>query len=234
MSPTDSWMTRRQSLRPARSRRRGSCRLALFALFAAVSIAPNTGARPRWSEQDAQAWFDKQPWLVGSNYIPANAINQLEMWQAASFDPQRIDLELGWAESLGMNTMRVFLHDLLWLQDPSGFKGRIDTFLTIADRHHIRPLFVLFDSVWDPSPHLGQQHPPVPGVHNSGWVQSPGAVTLVNAGEYPRLKAYVQGVVGAFAKDGRILGWDIWNEPATGGVMAAIGWGRRPRTRINA
>lgn len=179
--------------------------------------------RTRWTEKQANEWYAKQPWLVGSNYIPATAINELEMWQADTFDPKRIDLELGWAESLGMNTMRVFLHDLLWKQDPEGFKKRIDTFLTIAQKHHIRPLFVLFDSVWDPKPHLGKQHAPVPGVHNSGWLQSPGAAALSDPGQYPRLEAYVKGVVGAFAKDDRVLGWDVWNEPdnTNGGSYAA-------------
>jgi Cellulase (glycosyl hydrolase family 5) len=167
----------------------------------------------RWTEAKANAWYQAQPWLVGSNFIPSNAINELEMWQADSFDPQEIDKELGWAEGLGMNTMRVFLHDLLWQQDAPGFKKRIDTFLAISAKHHIRPLFVLFDSCWDPFPKLGPQHPPIPGVHNSGWVQSPGATALVDSSTYPRLKVYVQGVVGAFANDPRILGWDLWNEP---------------------
>jgi len=167
----------------------------------------------RWTDKAASDWYDQQPWLVGSNYIPATAINELEMWQASSFDPQRIDKELGWAESLGLNTMRVFLHDLLWQQDPEGFKKRVDTFLTIAQKHKIRPLFVLFDSCWDPNPKLGKQHAPAPGVHNSGWVQSPGAAALKDPGQYQRLEGYVKGVVGAFAKDKRILGWDVWNEP---------------------
>ena len=135
------------------------------------------------------------------------------MWQAETFDPKRIDLELGWAEGLGMNTMRVFLHDLLWQQDNAGFKKRIDTFLTISAKHHIRPLFVLFDSCWDPNPKLGPQPPPRPGVHNSRWVQSPGEHGLMDPKEEPRLKAYVTGVVAAFADDSRVLGWDIWNEP---------------------
>ena len=190
-------------------------RLLVLLMVLAGAFSPAALARSRWSEQAAQAWYGKQPWLVGSNYIPASAINQLEMWQADTFDPHRIELELGWAESLGMNTMRVFLHDLLWQQDPHGFTRRIDSYLTIADRHHIKTLFVLFDSVWDPSPHLGQQHAPVPGVHNSGWVQSPGAVTLADPGDYPRLEAYVTGVVGEFAHDPRILGWDVWNEPTS-------------------
>ena len=168
-----------------------------------------------WSEQKANEWYAQQPWLVGSNYIPKSAINELEMWQEATFDPAQIDRELGWAEAMGMNTMRVFLHDLLWQQDADGFRKRIDQFLAIAARHHIRPLFVLFDSCWDPLPRLGAQHAPVPGVHNSGWVQSPGAKALADSSQYSRLKEYVQGVVGAFAKDDRILGWDVWNEPGS-------------------
>jgi glycosyl hydrolase family 10 len=170
----------------------------------------------RWTEKAAADWYAKQPWLVGSNYIPATAINELEMWQAETFDARRIDLELGWAESIGLNTMRVFLHDLLWQQDSEGFRKRIDTFLEIAAKHNIKPVFVLFDSCWDPNPHLGKQHAPVPGVHNSGWVQSPGAKALQDPSQYPRLEAYVKGVVGAFAKDGRVLAWDVWNEPDNG------------------
>ncbi len=181
---------------------------ALFTLAAAP-----VEARERWTAKQANAWYEHQPWLVGSNYTPASAINQLEMWQAATWDPKRIDYELGLAHGIGMNTMRVFLHDQLWEQDPEGFKRRIAEFLTIAAKHKIRPLFVLFDSCWDPKPQLGPQHPPIPGVHNSGWVQSPGLPGLRDKARYPKYRAYVAGVVGAFAKDDRILGWDLWNEP---------------------
>jgi hypothetical protein len=170
---------------------------------------------PRWTEQKANAWYAQQPWLVGSNYVPKSAINQMEMWQEATFDPAEIDKEFSWAEAMGMNTMRVFLHDLLWQQDSAGFRKRMDQFLAIAARHRIRPMFVLFDSCWDPLPHLGPQRPPIPGVHNSGWVQSPGAAALADPSQYPRLKAYVRDVVGAFAKDERILAWDVWNEPGS-------------------
>jgi hypothetical protein len=189
--------------------------------FLAISASAQAS---RWSEAQANQWYKQQPWLVGSNYIPANAINELEMWQADTFDPQEIDKELGWAEGLGMNTMRVFLHDLLWQQDAAGFQKRIDTFLSVASRHHIRPLFVLFDSCWDPNPKLGPQHPPIPGVHNSGWVQSPGAKALTDLAQEPRLRAYVEGVVGAFANDPRILGWDVWNEPSNtnGGAYGRV------------
>jgi len=182
-------------------------------LFLLLVATASFGQSPRWTEEQANAWYQQQPWLVGSDYIPADAINQLEMWQAETFDPKEIDKELGWAEAIGMNTMRVFLHDLLWKQDPDGFKKRLDEFLAISARHHIRPMLVLFDSCWNPRPKLGPQHKPAPGVHNSGWVQSPGARALADSSQYPRLKAYTVGIVGAFANDKRILAWDLWNEP---------------------
>lgn len=190
--------------------------LVALVQLALLALSPAFAAE-RWTEQQAHEWYNRQAWLVGANYIPANAINQLEMWQADSFDPATIDKELGWAQAIGMNTMRVYLHNLLWEQDAKGFKQRIDAFLTIAAKHGIKPIFVLFDSCWDPEPKLGPQHPPIPGVHNSGWVQAPGRARLEDASQYPKLREYVQGVVGAFAKDSRILAWDVWNEPDNDG-----------------
>jgi len=192
----------------------GSTILGLFVFVCGASASPQGKTAPaRWSAERAKAWYAKQPWLVGSNYIPATASNELEMWQAETFDPKRIDLELSWAESIGLNTMRVFLHDLLWKQDAAGFSKRLDEFLAICAKHHIRPLLVLFDSVWDPNPKLGPQAPPRPGVHNSRWLQSPGAKALEDRSEYPRLETYVRGVVGKFGRDERVLAWDVWNEP---------------------
>ena len=192
--------------------------LFLTVMFSCLVAAPvaliaqdTTG---RWSAQQAHDWYAKQPWLVGANFVPSDAINELEMFQAATFNPKLIDKELGMAEGIGMNTMRVFLQDQLWQQDAKGFTERLDVFLGIAAKHHIKPLLVLFDSCWETNPHLGPQHPPIPGIHNSGWVQSPGKERLMNKNVQPQLEAYVKGVVGAFAKDDRVLGWDIWNEPA--------------------
>lgn len=195
--------------------RRTLPRILTLVAFAVLLVPQFAVAAPRdrWPEAQANAWYQQQPWLVGSNYIPAYAINQLEMWQAETFDAARIDKELGWAQKLGMNTMRVFLHDLLWEQDAPGFQKRIDTFLAVCAKHRIRPMFVIFDSCWDPFPHLGKQKAPTPGVHNSGWVQSPGAKALEDPRQLPRLEAYVKGLIGAFADDKRVLAWDLWNEP---------------------
>jgi hypothetical protein len=194
-----------------RSSGRTFVRVTVLIFVFSVSLTAQTS---RWSAEKAKSWYDQQPWLVGSNYVPEDAINELEMWQAQTFNPAEIDKEMGWAENIGMNTMRVFLHDLVWQENPEQFRKRIDDFLQITSRHHIKPMFVLFDSVWDPLPKLGVQHPPIPGVHNSGWVQSPGRAALTDPNQESRLKAYVVGVIGAFANDARVLGWDVWNEPS--------------------
>lgn len=166
-----------------------------------------------WSKARARAWADSTGWLVGSNFAPSTAVNQLEMWQPATFDRRAIDRELGYAESLGFNTMRVFLHHLLWEQDSVGFLGRVDEFLAIAERHRIRPMLVLFDGVWDPYPRLGPQRAPIPHLHNSAWVQSPGVDVLRDTARHESLRGYVQGVVGRFRDDRRVLAWDVFNEP---------------------
>jgi hypothetical protein len=170
----------------------------------------------RWSEEKAAQWYQQQPWLVGGNFAPSTAINQLEMWQVETFDPNTIDRELGWAASLGMNTARVFLHDLLW-QDSEGFLKRVDAFLAIADKHHIRPMLVLFDSCWDPQPRLGRQRDPRPHVHNSGWVQGPSIDILKDPCRYDSLESYAKGVLTRFKDDPRILMWDLYNEPGNAG-----------------
>jgi hypothetical protein len=191
-------------------------RLALIALcllfVARTALAQREGPNP-WSPERIQKWYDDQPWLVGCNFIPSAAINQLEMWQPDTFVPKTIDRELGWAQSLGFNTVRVFLHNLPWHDDRDAFLKNIERFLAIADSHKIRPMLVFFDGVWDPDPQSGPQNRPRPGVHNSGWVQSPGRIVLADDAKQDVLRAYVQDVLRRFANDKRILAWDLFNEP---------------------
>jgi hypothetical protein len=186
-----------------------------WTLFLALSYClPGLATEPPWTTTRVNQWYEQQPWLVGSNFIPSTAVNELEMWQPDTFDLLTIDRELGWAQALGMNTMRVFLHNLLWKQDAQGFLSRMDQFLVVADKHHIRITFVLLDSVWDPNPQLGKQPAPTPHVHNSRWVQAPGADGLKDDSRWDaELKPYLVGVLRRFRDDKRVLMWDLMNEP---------------------
>jgi hypothetical protein len=186
--------------------------LLFLTAIAATATEPG-GASTPWPAEKANAWYRARPWLVGCNFSPSTAINQLEMWQAETFDPATIDRELGWAEQLGFTSVRVFLHHLPWQQDAEGFLNRIDHFLTLAHKHRIGVMLVLFDSCWDPDPKLGKQPTPKPGLHNSGWVQCPGRDFMAHPERLDELKPFVQGVIEHFRNDPRIDFWDLFNEP---------------------
>lgn len=166
-------------------------------------------------------------WVSGCDYIPSNAVNQLEMWQEETFSPDLIDKELGWAEDLGFNLMRVFLHHKLWEQDARGFKKRINRYLDIASSHGIRTMFVFLDDCWNETCETGPQPAPLRGVHNSGWCKDPGALYFGLCGSGVRyaedttailkvLEAYVKDILKEFKNDRRIHSWDLYNEPGGG------------------
>lgn len=176
----------------------------------AVAQVPLAGL---WSIEKANEWGAKQPWLVGANFSPSHASNQLEMWQAETWNPELIDKELGWAEDLGFNTVRVFLHYFPFRDDKEGFFKRIDQFLEISAKHKIKPMFIFFDDVWYPNPRAGRQPDVLPHVHNSNWVQCPGAEILLNEKRHMEVRPYVVETMTRYKNDARVLLWDLYNEP---------------------
>jgi hypothetical protein len=188
--------------------------LSIFILMALTAGMAFSQSPSQWSREKSNAWYKRAGWQSGCNYIPATAINSVEMWQKESFDPATIDKELGWAEELGFNTMRVFLNSLVWKNDHVGFRKRIDQYLTIAEKHQITTLFVFFDDCWNEESAIGKQPAPKPGIHNSGWVQDPARSLRKDSMKlYADLERYVKDVMEAFKKDTRVLGWDMYNEP---------------------
>jgi endo-1,4-beta-mannosidase len=188
----------------------------LFILM--LFVFTNTFSQSKiWTKEKANNWYKQQGWLVGADFLPSTAINQLEMWQAETFDASTIDKELGWAQSIGMNVMRVYLHDLAWKADATGFKKRMNTFLSIAAKHKIKIVFCVFDDCWNPDPAIGKQPEPKPGVHNSGWVRSPSMAVHNDSTQWQYLQQYVTDVLTSFKNDSRILMWDLYNEPDNSG-----------------
>ena len=173
----------------------------------------------KWPIEKANDWYAQHKWITGANFNPSSAINQLEMWQKSTFDPKTIDRELGYAESIGFNTMRVYLHSLAYKADSKGFKKRMDAYLEIADKHNIKTLFVFFDDCWNKVGYIGKQPEPKTGVHNSGWVQDPGDPMHKEEKNFPELEIYVKDVLKTFASDKRILMWDLYNEPGNSGKL---------------
>jgi Cellulase (glycosyl hydrolase family 5) len=187
--------------------------LFIILAFFYFNNLPAQNTRPVWSVEHANHWYAVQGWLRGCDFIPSTAINQLEMWQAETFDTATISRELGYAQSIGLNCMRVFLHHLAWQQDPAGFKNRMDQYLTIADKKNIKTIFVFFDDCWNETYHAGPQPAPKPGIHNSGWLRDPGKLFYDDSTLTDVLETYVKDVLKTYKNDRRILLWDLYNEP---------------------
>ncbi len=196
--------------------------LGLGALFSCAGNPPSsevTTSVPaeRWSIEQANDWAKQMGWLRGSNFTPSSAINQLEFWQEETFDSETINRELGWAADIGLNCMRVYLHHLAWEVDSSGFKKRVKEYLTIADSHQIKTIFVFFDDCWNPTYEAGKQPEPKIGIHNSGWVRDPGELLYTDSTLTPKLEIYVKDLLSTFKNDTRIALWDLYNEPGNSG-----------------
>lgn len=193
-------------------------KIIFFLIFYFSKI--NVTSAQQWSVDKANNYNAQLPWLVGCNFLPSTAVNQIEMWQAATWDAETIDKELAMAASIGFNTVRVYLHDLLYTHEREGFLMRVEEFIDICDKHGIRPLLVLFDDCHYSNPYIGEQPEPIPGTHNSGWLQSPGyyVTAAYERGTLDKetsrnLENYVKGILSYFDGDNRILAWDIYNEP---------------------
>jgi hypothetical protein len=215
----------------------------IFFLFLTIASA-GYSQRTQWSREKANQWAAENGWLRGCNFNPSTAINQLETWQAESFDARTIDRELGWAEGIGMNVMRVYLHHVAWQVDKEGFKKRMEDYLAISTKHGIKTIFVFFDDCWNPTYKAGKQPEPKIGVHNSGWVRDPGDLIFQDAALVKVLEAYVKDILTTFKEDKRIALWDLYNEPGNSGygnkslpLMKKVfewGWQIRPSQPLSA
>jgi len=170
----------------------------------------------RWTAERANEWYARQPWLLGANYVPSTAANDVEMWMKDTFDPETIRRELGYARDIGMNTVRVFLSYTVWKEEGQIFLDHFEEFLQIAADTGISVTPILFDDcAFDEGkdPFYGPQQDPEPGVANGRWVASPGYSVADDPTQTASCKAYVDAVISAYKDDERILMWDLYNEP---------------------
>ena len=184
--------------------------------------------RARWNTARAQAWWDEQPWICGFNFLPSTAVNFLEMWHPASFDAPTIRRELGWAAQVGFNALRTNLPFTVWQHDRDALLDQIEQLLAIAAELKLACVLCLFDDCEfsGAAPVYGPQGAPVPGVHNSRAIGSPGRQTVVDHRQRGALEAYVRSIIGRFGGDQRILFWDLYNEPGNPLIFGPDGYSR--------
>lgn len=112
-----------------------------------------------------------------------------------------------WAAGLGFSKLRVFLHIAPYMQNKDQFIKDIFSFLAVAKSRGVHVIPVLFDDCWKETWTDGAQPDPVPGLHNSQWVQCPGKVEIDEA----ILKNYVVDIISAFRNSETVVLWDLYN-----------------------
>ena len=170
--------------------------LAMILLFSSGPQAAEPHRTSRW---------------VGANYTPAGCVNAVQLWH--EFPAEVIQRELAAAkEHFGITSLRVYLHNIPFDAEKDRFLQRIEEFLALCDRHGIKPGFVFFDDCWNHEGITLRSRPPVKGRHNGRWAACPQDVQRTEE-KLPELKRYIQDVVRAHRRDGRVLWWEIYNEP---------------------
>ena len=174
---------------------------------------------------------------MGCNFLPSTAVNDIEMWQAATYDPKTIDRELGFAEGLGYNTVRVFLNFVVWKADPEGLKMHMADFLAIAARHRISVMFAPFGRLqFCGARGSGRASA---GTREGRTQQPMGLEPSAGHGhqshDMARGESLRQGHRPCIRRDPRVSVWDVYNEAGNSGlgekslplVEAAFAWARQ-------
>ncbi|NOX97778.1 MAG: cellulase family glycosylhydrolase [Nitrospirae bacterium] len=152
---------------------------------------------------NSENWQD----VHGANYIPSYARNSIEIWE--NFNPEVIDRELGYAQSLGLNSVRVWLDYRPYAHNPGLMLKRIEAFLCLCDKHKLTVILILFDSCGIEEKDLREKGE---NLHWKRWIKNPGYDYLFPE-HWDRFKKYIKDIVGTFLNDHRVLAWDVMNEP---------------------
>ena len=151
--------------------------------------------------------------LVGTNYTPAYAVNQVQFWH--DFRPDVVEKELAAAQAhFGISSLRVYLHNINFDEEKDLFLSNLEKFLKICEKHGIKPGFVFFDDCHRHSGiFLDKPTNPVKGWHNGRWAACPQDRDR-DPKDVHKFKPYIQEVIRAHRTDKRILWWEIFNEPS--------------------
>ena len=180
----------------------------------------------KWSKEKAWQWYNGKPLIVGFNFIPSNVINFVELWQNLGHDEimKNVDHEIDMAAELGLNSVRMKVPFFIWEHEHDSFMNNLEDLLCRLDKRGITMMPVFFSDCCVPidmykPPHLGKQPEPVKGYFGGSPVtpfdSTPrvGYIPEDDRDTWPKVEEFIREIVGKYAKDERILIWDIWNEP---------------------
>ncbi len=179
----------------------------------------------QWTKERIWEWYDARPWIRGCNYMPSDAISNIDMWQGLHFEErfETAKAELRLAADTGFNAIRIFLSYIVWKEEHDSFMERFERFLTLMDSFGIQAVVCLGDDCQVPRDnpysreHCGEQkfewgyHGGRKNSQHSTRNDEPGYWLIDDEPEL--VYSWVQEIIGRYKDDNRILIWDLYNEP---------------------
>jgi hypothetical protein len=156
--------------------------IVLGAMAACVLAAPSAMARSGGIKFAAD-YSD----MRGFNYNPISVKAGEDKW--LKYSHTEIDRDMGYAERLKLNSVRVFLSYKGWVKDKATYDANIKDFTRTAYAHHVGVMFVV--------------------------VSGPNAMMpdLFEDTAKPKLREYAQDLVNSVGDEPGLIMWDAANEP---------------------
>jgi len=139
--------------------------------------------------------------IRGFNYQPSYGSHGLEIW-GEKFNISKIEKELGLGKKYfpKINTIRLWLSHDAFLKNPEGFSNNFESVLKVGGKLGLSFIPTLFNG-WHSYPDFGGISP-----EQIAYWGKENRFSLV-------FLPYLEKIVGEHVNDGRILMWDLCNEP---------------------
>ena len=184
----------------------------------------------QWTEQEIAEWYKSQPWLRGTNFLPSDCVNRLDMWQSIGREEhlKTAETELKLSKETGFNTVRLWCNFDVYYKEPEEFMQTLESYITLCAKYDQSVMLVL--AYEEDLPHGDKFVPKELGAQkeyfnhfNRDYAEQD---RLAKAGaykhytEYPEIKPIfmemVERVVKKYREDKRVLAWNVENEPGIG------------------
>ena len=180
----------------------------------------------KWTIEEANEWYEKQGWLRGCNFIGSDCANRLDMFQSYKSEEKlaTAERELALCQKIGFNTVRLWANFDVYYAEPDSYMEIFDKYIDLCAKYGQKVMVVLTHEedlprgdVFVPKK-MGEQTYAL-GEHQGRVPMTPEekAIPAKHYYEYPELREsfleMVRKTVRKYAKDERIICWNVENEP---------------------
>lgn len=152
-----------------------------------------------------RCYFDN---IRGAAYIPVRTCNAYQQWK--EYDHGVAVRDLGFAQRLHLNAVRIWLSYELWIEDREKMENGFEDFLSVASEQGIRVMPSLFECCGrEPSRETMEDK----DQFTADAVRSPGTEITKDRKRWKEPFAFLDWFLGKYGYDERVLAVEVTNEP---------------------